>query len=101
MPAQREAANHLFLQQAFVDSVRIIFCLHHELIEARRAFKKNFALLRKLVARIRGLGQILPSKLLQSFAAVNREIDRGHGGDQRRSEERRVGKECRSRWSPY
>src|SRR5256885_11693167 len=25
----------------------------------------------------------------------------GKGGRQRRSEERRVGKECRSRWSPY
>ena len=27
---------------------------------------------------------------------------KGHPhGDERRSEERRVGKECRSRWSPY
>ena len=25
----------------------------------------------------------------------------GHGGGLTRSEERRVGKECRSRWSPY
>ena len=25
----------------------------------------------------------------------------GDGGDGKRSEERRVGKECRSRWSPY
>ena len=25
----------------------------------------------------------------------------GHGGERERSEERRVGKECRSRWSPY
>ena len=25
----------------------------------------------------------------------------GKGGDVNRSEERRVGKECRSRWSPY
>ena len=24
-----------------------------------------------------------------------------HGKDRKRSEERRVGKECRSRWSPY
>ena len=31
-------------------------------------------------------------------------IDAGHGGEDGgavRSEERRVGKECRSRWSPY
>ena len=27
--------------------------------------------------------------------------DTGHGGSVTRSEERRVGKECRSRWSPY
>ena len=25
----------------------------------------------------------------------------GHPEDEKRSEERRVGKECRSRWSPY
>ena len=28
-------------------------------------------------------------------------IDPSVAGDDRRSEERRVGKECRSRWSPY
>src|SRR3712207_6914515 len=28
-------------------------------------------------------------------------IDLGEGGSFQRSEERRVGKECRSRWSPY
>ena len=28
-------------------------------------------------------------------------IDRYNEIDQQRSEERRVGKECRSRWSPY
>src|SRR5574341_1083567 len=28
-------------------------------------------------------------------------FDNKHGGSRRRSEERRVGKECRSRWSPY
>ena len=34
----------------------------------------------------------------QSFAEVSL---RGLGGARTRSEERRVGKECRSRWSPY
>ena len=29
------------------------------------------------------------------------ELGRGHNGKLQRSEERRVGKECRSRWSPY
>ena len=28
-------------------------------------------------------------------------VNVGRGGDDTRSEERRVGKECRSRWSPY
>ena len=33
--------------------------------------------------------------------AVIRNIDRGVASQLKRSEERRVGKECRSRWSPY
>ena len=35
--------------------------------------------------------------------ALGLRVDREHGPDDghRRSEERRVGKECRSRWSPY
>src|SRR2546425_8350795 len=34
--------------------------------------------------------------------SIVKHIARAHGGDVRvRSEERRVGKECRSRWSPY
>src|SRR2546429_4540477 len=35
------------------------------------------------------------------FAAVFRVRDQEQGQDVARSEERRVGKECRSRWSPY
>ena len=40
---------------------------------------------------------------LQLPAAVNMIIDvlQAHGYEGFRSEERRVGKECRSRWSPY
>src|SRR5256884_7761554 len=40
-------------------------------------------------------------------AQLREELDRGTGGEpdgalaEKRSEERRVGKECRSRWSPY
>ena len=37
-------------------------------------------------------------------AAANRVIESGwflQGNENKRSEERRVGKECRSRWSPY
>ena len=32
---------------------------------------------------------------------INETIDHGPSQDLERSEERRVGKECRSRWSPY
>ena len=34
-------------------------------------------------------------------AKIRQKVDRSVEGAQRRSEERRVGKECRSRWSPY
>src|SRR3712207_9204578 len=46
---------------------------------------------------------------LRSYTARRQDADRGeveidfvlHGDGPARSEERRVGKECRSRWSPY
>ena len=41
----------------------------------------------------------LPARSWTRYAADIREIAREHGVS--RSEERRVGKECRSRWSPY
>ena len=39
------------------------------------------------------------SKLIEKYNNLAREAL--SGGDKIRSEERRVGKECRSRWSPY
>src|SRR2546426_3472880 len=38
-------------------------------------------------------GRVLPDELIHHFNLID--------PDHRRSEERRVGKECRSRWSPY
>src|SRR5258708_36600853 len=38
---------------------------------------------------------------LPADLAIDAEVDLGTGGGYLRSEERRVGKECRSRWSPY
>ena len=46
-----------------------------------------------------GLGGLFCMCSLASFAADSRACP--HVGDVVRSEERRVGKECRSRWSPY
>src|SRR3712207_142126 len=48
-------------------------------------------------------------KLNVAYNCVDRHVEAGHGdqvayhweGEPARSEERRVGKECRSRWSPY
>ena len=39
-------------------------------------------------------------RMIQIQPQIN-EIKYKHAGDKDRSEERRVGKECRSRWSPY
>ena len=37
----------------------------------------------------------------ESFAGVRSIVSDSSNSDVARSEERRVGKECRSRWSPY
>ena len=37
----------------------------------------------------------------QSFAIIEKELTTDIPPEYKRSEERRVGKECRSRWSPY
>src|SRR5256885_3754193 len=46
-----------------------------------------------------------PSSAVHASIEIQRKLRRGnvgkHDADQFRSEERRVGKECRSRWSPY
>ena len=40
-------------------------------------------------------------KWIQRTVSVQRKIDKNPTRPLSRSEERRVGKECRSRWSPY
>ena len=47
-----------------------------------------------------GLGAA-SSNAVATLFALEREADKALDADDRRSEERRVGKECRSRWSPY
>ena len=64
------------------------------------------ALLPRALRNVGGMlsGPAAPFFLMREIAAFNSVIRRGEqltsasGG---RSEERRVGKECRSRWSPY
>src|SRR5260221_12306268 len=43
--------------------------------------------------------RLLPPLVHHSTAVVT--LQNGLGNEEQRSEERRVGKECRSRWSPY
>ena len=46
--------------------------------------------------------RFIPPELLNKTNAIVKESHKQFGfGDLPRSEERRVGKECRSRWSPY
>ena len=40
-------------------------------------------------------------KINKKYAEIMRQADQAFGRKEVRSEERRVGKECRSRWSPY
>ena len=49
--------------------------------------------------QIRPLGRLAMDR--GELHAGNRVLDVGCGCGDTRSEERRVGKECRSRWSPY
>src|SRR6476619_7728679 len=67
---------------------------------------------RKLFIPVRAVGFLISTMILAPGLLVNvllkdhwgrpRPIDvTQFGGNQNRSEERRVGKECRSRWSPY
>ena len=44
---------------------------------------------------------IIRPRLNEIFTVVGMELKKSGWGGQTRSEERRVGKECRSRWSPY
>ena len=51
------------------------------------------------IAQAAGLGAPVITMLADDDALA--QVARGPGGLIERSEERRVGKECRSRWSPY
>ena len=54
--------------------------------------------------KIRNPAARLPKELVRQTVLEAKEKPRelqGKTGSQSRSEERRVGKECRSRWSPY
>ena len=49
----------------------------------------------------RGTGKTTVAKIFAKAVNCEHPVDGSPCGDNIRSEERRVGKECRSRWSPY
>src|SRR5438093_9970898 len=57
--------------------------------------------LRPSCSRVHGHRAITPSELSSPHCGVAAWKEAGSELECRRSEERRVGKECRSRWSPY
>ena len=66
---------------------------------------KDGAKLAKQIAKLENGGKVAIQRTVSDFnsrapAWVSKGI-RQHYGVDTRSEERRVGKECRSRWSPY
>ena len=83
-------------------SMLVVFSLYDETDTYTDAFIENYAKINLIPQVQRVQGKELPAlsateefteKLLNNLSAL---ID-----DAARSEERRVGKECRSRWSPY
>ena len=65
-----------------------------------RALKITGAVIGAVVVAIALLLVVgIPSSFLT--AQIQERVERETGYKQQRSEERRVGKECRSRWSPY
>ena len=46
-------------------------------------------------------GEVVPVTVIEAGPAVVTQVKTVETDGHRRSEERRVGKECRSRWSPY
>ena len=61
--------------------------------------------MQELKERIVKEGKVLPGNIIKVDGFLNHRIDTGLltriAEEFGRSEERRVGKECRSRWSPY
>ena len=63
---------------------------------------KTLFLKKQIIKIFQKYGLSKDHALISTNALINAELVGAYGhGLSRRSEERRVGKECRSRWSPY
>ena len=76
-------------QLAYKNKAFIIVLQETHCITADKIVILNFSLAGSILSRNHGLATFVHERLEWSLV------------DQSRSEERRVGKECRSRWSPY
>src|SRR3712207_9269533 len=81
-PTRRDIVTRVLQQEASVSVLA-------------RKYEMNFAAVQKHVAVLER------AQLVRKERRGREQIVRGDVGTVRRSEERRVGKECRSRWSPY
>src|SRR5256885_17034881 len=70
----------------------------HDVVVGGEAADRRLDLVRDVRDHLHGRAEVLAAPLLGDHGQVD--ASRGHVVDLR-SEERRVGKECRSRWSPY
>src|SRR5258708_39657204 len=72
-----------------------------DLQKTQKMFREAIQFMTNLIAEDRGKTVLFVGTKRQAQDAVREEAERSGMFYVNRSEERRVGKECRSRWSPY
>src|SRR2546427_13043248 len=77
----------------------------HPFLDFGRRTRQGLLSLQRRLELVRQSQPVFGRSRFQTSQRANRALARAFGGlngfDKKRSEERRVGKECRSRWSPY
>ena len=74
---------------------------NNDQLESLRAIKSALLLAKTQKNSNGEIGEVEEIKILQKLVKQRKESADIYTNQKRRSEERRVGKECRSRWSPY
>src|SRR2546427_10121759 len=81
---------------------RTVFLRSHAAVDSIRKQIEGHATIREKVSTSVDLPLSHECKRVLAYGAEEAErLNHKHIGTEHRSEERRVGKECRSRWSPY
>src|SRR3990167_5769975 len=107
MPDDRFSSNHdhrlrpefCFLLETCSPSATKYDCLHERIITVRRGFVK--CVVRCYESNCCTCSVLSDKYVISSVAEKSRTYIAEAVLERTRSEERRVGKECRSRWSPY